>query len=84
MRRTLQGIVTSDKRDKTLRVEVTRLFRHPKYGKIVRSRTVCHVHDEHNEARDGDTVEIEESRPYSKQKHWKLVRVLGKSTLAEL
>ena len=84
MRRTLQGIVTSDKRDKTLRVEVTRLFRHPKYGKIVRGRTVCHVHDEHNEAHEGDTVEIEESRPYSKQKRWKLVRVLGKSALADV
>ena len=84
MRRTLQGIVTSDKRDKTLRVEVQRLYRHPKYGKIVRGRTICHVHDERNEARDGDTVEIVESRPHSKQKRWELVRVLGKSTLADL
>ena len=83
MRRTLQGIVTSDKRDKTVRVEVQRLFRHPKYGKIVRGRTVCHVHDEDNEAHDGDTVEITESRPYSKQKCWELVRVVEKSSLAD-
>ncbi len=83
MRRTLQGIVTSDKCDKTLRVEVKRLYRHPKYGKIVRGRTVCHVHDENNEAHDGDTVEIVESRPRSKQKRWELVKVLEKSSLAD-
>ena len=79
MRRTLQGVVTSDKRDKTLRVEVKRLYRHAKYGKIVRGRTVCHVHDENNEAREGDTVEITESRPHSKQKRWEFVRVVEKS-----
>lgn len=81
MKRTLQGIVTSDQRDKTVRVEVKRLFRHPKYGKIVRGRTVCHVHDEHNEAYVGDLVEIVESRPHSRQKHWELVRIIQKSTL---
>ncbi len=79
MRRTLQGVVMSDKRDKTLRVEVKRLFRHPKYGKIVRGRTVCHVHDENNEGHTGDTVEIVESRPHSKQKRWSLVRIVEKS-----
>ena len=83
MRRTLQGVVTSDKRDKTVRVEVKRLFRHPKYGKIVRGRTVCHVHDENNEAHNGDTVEIVESRPHSKQKRWNLIRVIEKSSLAD-
>lgn len=83
MRRTLQGIVTSDKRDKTLRVEVNRLFRHAKYGKIVRGRTICHVHDENNDARNGDKVEIVESRPRSKQKRWELVRVIERSTLAD-
>ncbi len=79
MRRTLQGVVTSDKSDKTLRVEVKRLFRHPKYGKIVRGRTVCHVHDEMNEGHQGDTVEIVESRPHSKSKRWELVRIVEKS-----
>ena len=83
MRTTLQGIVTSDKCDKTRRVEVRRLYRHPKYGKIVRGRTICHVHDEQNEAHQGDTVEIQECRPRSKQKRWELVRVIEKSKLVD-
>ncbi len=66
----VDGLVTSDKRNKTRRVEVERLYRHPKYGKIVRSRTICHVHDEENPAKEGDTVEIVESRPLSKTKRW--------------
>jgi small subunit ribosomal protein S17 len=76
MRRILQGVVTSDKRPKTRRVEVTRLFRHPKYGKIVRDRTICHVHDEQNQAHTGDVVEIAECRPRSALKRWELVRVV--------
>lgn len=76
MRTTLIGIVTSDKNAKTRRVEVKRLFRHPKYGKIVRGRTVCHVHDEDNQSRSGDRVEIVESRPHSKTKRWELLRVV--------
>ena len=58
MRRTLIGIVTRDKTAKTRRVEVARQYPHPKYGKIVHDRTICHVHDEHNESRSGDEVEI--------------------------
>ena len=61
----LQGIVTRDKMAKTRRVEVQRLVRHPKYGKFVKRRTVCYVHDEQNESHLGDTVEIIESRPLS-------------------
>ena len=76
MRKKLTGIVTSDKMQKTLRVEIERLYQHPKYGKIVRSRTVCHVHDEENTAKAGDMVEIVESRPRSKMKRWELVRVV--------
>ena len=76
MKKKTIGVVASDKADKTLRVEVKRLFRHPKYGKIVTRKTVCHVHDANNEAKIGDTVEIEESRPMSKTKRWKLVRVV--------
>jgi len=76
MKKTLVGIVTSDKRDKTLRVEIGRRYRHPVYGKIVRGRTICHAHDEQNAAREGDTVEIIESRPRSKTKRWELVRVV--------
>ncbi|MEW4529846.1 MAG: 30S ribosomal protein S17 [Maioricimonas sp. JB045] len=77
MRKRLIGTVTSDKNSKTRRVEVKRLFPHPKYGKIVRGRTVCHVHDENNDSHEGDTVEIIESRPYSRLKRWELVRVIS-------
>ena len=76
MRTTLIGIVTSDKNAKTRRVEVKRLFQHPKFGKIVRGRTVCHVHDEQDQSRSGDRVEIVESRPHSKTKRWELLRVV--------
>lgn len=82
MRKILQGVVTSDKNSKTRRVEIKRLYSHPKYGKIVRGRTVCHVHDEANESELGDTVEIQESRPLSKTKRWELVRILKKSESA--
>ena len=60
MKKRMIGVVTSDKCNKTRRVEVERLYRHPKYGKTVRSRTICHVHDEENTAKEGDTVEIVE------------------------
>jgi small subunit ribosomal protein S17 len=76
MRKQLIGIVTGDKCSQTRRVEVPRQYRHPKYGKIVRSRTVCHVHDEQNESRRGDRVEIVECRPRSKTKRWELLRVV--------
>lgn len=81
----LIGVVTSDKRNKTRRVEVERLYRHPKYGKIVRSRTVCQVHDEQNSAKEGDTVEIVETRPLSKTKRWQLLRIVkaGSAAAAE-
>jgi small subunit ribosomal protein S17 len=84
MKKRLIGVVTSDKRSKTRRVEVARLYRHPKYGKIVRSRTICHVHDEQNTAKEGDTVEIVETRPLSKTKRWQLLRIVkpGSSALA--
>jgi len=78
------GVVTSDKMAKTRRVEIARLVRHPKYGKILRRKTVCHVHDEAEEAHVGDTVEIRESRPRSKTKHWELVRVVAKSRLVDI
>jgi small subunit ribosomal protein S17 len=78
------GVVTSDKMAKTRRVEIPRLVRHPKYGKILRRKTVCHVHDEGEEAHLGDTVEIRESRPRSKTKRWELVRVITKSRAVDL
>ena len=76
MRTTLIGVVTSDKNAKTRRVEVKRLFRHSKFGKIVRGRTVCHVHDPESQSRTGDRVEIAESRPHSRTKRWELVRIV--------
>ena len=83
-RKVRTGLVTSDKMTKTRRVEIPRLVRHPKYGKILRRKTVCHVHDESEEAHIGDTVEIRESRPHSKTKHWELVRVIAKSRAVDI
>jgi len=82
-RRSEIGTVTSDKMNKTRRVEVQRLVPHPKYGKFIKRRTVCYVHDEHNETRVGDLVEILESRPLSKQKSWRLLRILRKAPAHE-
>ena len=78
-RRILVGVVTSDKAAKTRRVEIERLVRHPRYSKVIRKKTVCHVHDESNESSVGDKVEIEESRPLSKLKRWRLIRVVEKN-----
>ena len=77
------GVVTSDKADKTIRVEVAYSRRHPLYGKYVRRRTVLHVHDAENEARRGDRVEVMACRPISKQKSWRLVRVVESASAAK-
>ncbi len=78
------GVVTSDKCGKTRRGEISRRERDPLYGKYIRRRTVCHVHDEKNESALGDTVEIRECPPKSRTKRWELVRVLEKSRLIDL
>ena len=78
------GVVMSDKMEKTRRVEVPRLVKHPKYGKYIRQRTVCHVHDEQNRSKLGDTVEIVECPPRSKTKRWELVRIVAESQLVDL
>jgi small subunit ribosomal protein S17 len=75
-KRQVVGLVTSDKMNKSRRVEIERLVRHPVYGKYMRRRTVCHVHDENNESHEGDTVEIIEAPPRSKLKRWDLVRIV--------
>lgn len=72
-KRVLQGVVVSDKQDKTVVVKVERRFTHPVLKKTVRRTKNYHAHDENNEAKVGETVSIEESRPYSKLKTWKLV-----------
>ena len=80
----LIGVVTSDKMDKTRRVEIGRLVKHPKYGKFIRRRTVCHVHDATNQSNVGDTVEIIECPPKSKTKRWELIRVLARSEQVDI
>ena len=75
-RKTEIGVVTSDKMTKTRRVELERLVPHPKYGKFLKRRTVCHAHDETNATHLGDIVEIMETRPLSKLKRWRIVRVV--------
>lgn len=73
------GKVTSDKMQKTRVVEIPRKVKHPKYGKFIRKRTVCYVHDEENASSLGDTVKIIEATPTSKKKRWQLVEVVEKS-----
>src|ERR1700730_10865587 len=75
-RRLEVGVVTRDKMNKTRRVEIPRLVKHPRYSKYIKRRTICYVHDENNESRMGDTVEIMETRPLSKLKTWRLMRVV--------
>ncbi|HQR05610.1 MAG TPA: 30S ribosomal protein S17 [Gemmatales bacterium] len=85
MRKVLMGVVTSDKMNKTRRVEINRLVQHERYSKYVKRRTICYVHDEKNESHKGDIVEIEESKPLSKLKRWSLVKITKKAAnVAEL
>jgi small subunit ribosomal protein S17 len=74
-----QGIVVSDKADKTITVRIDFARRHRRYEKIVRSSSTLHAHDESNDAHEGDTVRVIESRPLSKNKRWKLVDVLERA-----
>jgi small subunit ribosomal protein S17 len=83
-RATKIGTVESDKRSKTRTVVVSYKAPHPKYGKFVSRRTVLQVHDETNDSRLGDTVEVTQCRPISKTKRWKLVRVIERSQRVEL
>jgi|TARA_B110000902_G_C14266721_1_gene571638 small subunit ribosomal protein S17 len=73
--RTVTGKVVSDKMDKTITVLVERRVKHPVYGKYMTRSTKLHAHDESNECNSGDVVTIQETRPISKSKTWKLVRV---------
>ncbi|OYW44296.1 MAG: 30S ribosomal protein S17 [Sphingomonadales bacterium 32-68-7] len=72
-KRILTGTVVSDKTDKTVTVLVERKVKHPLYGKIIRRSKKYHAHDESNEFKSGDTVRIEETRPISKTKSWKVL-----------
>jgi small subunit ribosomal protein S17 len=77
--RIIRGVVASDKGNKTIKVVVEYQTRHPKYGKYLKRRTVLHAHDETNDAKEGDTVEITECRPLSKTKHHRLLRVVERA-----
>src|SRR3954468_23142415 len=77
--RTIQGVVASDKGNKTIKVVVNYQTRHPKYGKYLKRRTVLHAHDEKNDAKEGDLVEIAECRPLSKTKHHRLLRIVERA-----
>ena len=79
MLRTIVGVVSSDKGNKSITVVVDFQTRHPKYGKYLRRRTVIHAHDEKNEAKQGDKVELAECRPLSKTKHHRLIRIVEKA-----
>jgi small subunit ribosomal protein S17 len=78
--RTVSGTVVSNKMDKTITVLIERRVMHPLYRKFVRRSTKLHAHDENNECGEGDTVLLEECRPLSKHKSWRLIKVLGKAT----
>ena len=75
-KRTLIGKVVSDKMDKTVTVLIERQIKHPLYGKIIMKTNKFHAHNEANQAKTGDTVEIQEGRPISKTKAWTVTRVV--------
>lgn len=80
-RRVEVGIVVSDVRNKTITVAVSHLIKHPRYGKYLNRSTNLHAHDEKNEAKKGDRVEIVETRPLSKQKRWRLVKIVERAVV---
>ncbi|WP_375056874.1 30S ribosomal protein S17 [Zobellella sp. DQSA1] len=80
--RTLQGLVVSDKMDKSITVAINRFVKHPIYGKYIKRTTKLHVHDENNECKAGDVVTIRECRPLSKTKSWTLVKIIERPVKA--
>ena len=81
-RRVVTGVVTSDKMEQTVVVQVERSFRHPLYGKVVRSHRKYVAHDADNACRVGDTVSLRESRPLSKTKRWVVEKILNREEIA--
>lgn len=79
LRKTLIGKVVSDKMDKTIVVAVERTFRHPFYGKTIKRTKKFKAHDENNECRVGDVVTIMETRPLSRDKRWRVVKIVQKA-----
>jgi small subunit ribosomal protein S17 len=82
VRRTLVGRVVSDKMDKTVTVLIERRVKHPMYGKVIIRSRKYHAHDENNESREGDLVEITECRPLSRTKAWQVTKLLEKAVIA--
>lgn len=78
--RSLSGRVVSDKMDKTVTVLVERKVKHPLIGKVMRRSKKFHAHDENNDCREGDLVVIEETRPLSRTKTWRVSKIVGKAT----
>lgn len=78
LRKTRIGVVSSNRMDKTITVNVERKVKHPLYGKFVKKTTKFHAHDDKNECSIGDTVKIMETRPMSKTKRWRLVEIVEK------
>ena len=79
LQRTLTGTVTSDKMQKSITVLIERRVKHPKYGKFINRSAKLHVHDENNECGMGDVVVVEQCRPISKTKAWRLVKIIEKA-----
>ena len=79
LRKTRVGIVTSDKMEKTITVSVVEHVKHPLYGKIMKRTYKLKAHDENNEAKEGDKVQVMETRPISKDKRWRLVQIVEKA-----
>ncbi|MFW2440497.1 MAG: 30S ribosomal protein S17 [Arenicellales bacterium] len=78
--RSISGVVISNKMDKTVTVLVERLEKHALYKKYIRKSTKLHAHDESNECNEGDTVQIEECRPLSKSKSWRVIEVVSRAS----
>ncbi len=78
--RSISGVVISNKMDKTVTVLVERLEKHALYKKYIRKSTRLHAHDESNECNEGDMVQIEECRPLSKSKSWRVIQVVGRAS----
>jgi len=81
IRKVMRGMVMSSKMDKTLVVQVNRKVRHPIYEKFVSKRTKLYAHDDQGEARVGDIVEVTQTRPMSKLKRWRLLRIVQKAAV---
>ena len=79
LRKTMIGLVSSDKMDKTVVVKVVNNVKHPEYGKIVKRTYTLKAHDENNECRVGDRVRVMETRPLSKDKRWRVVEIVEKA-----